>query len=559
MTDKIFDLQDNIIIVTDLHTIKYANRAFFRFFSEYSTIDDFNKNVSDISSLFEQVEQYGFIYKNMSSKDWNPKKFEWYEYVIFSANKICKVLIKDAIFNIKISIYNDNDYILTLSDITELVTFKNDLLSELQQKNIELEQKNSSLESTLQDKLEELQKLNKELEKILDEKVHENTTKDNLLTQQSKLEIMSQMITMLSHQWKQPLTAISAYMQGMKFKNDKNALTSDYIDEATADIVRLTKSLAETINDFQNFFKPDEKKEQVKLFDMIDKAHKLLEYTFIQNSIDFVYESKFDITLNIFPSKFLQVLLDIFQNSKDVLVSRMVNNPRLLVHVGIDHGSALILIKDNGGGIDEKIINKVFEPYFSTKNDHKRGLGLYMAHMIITQNLHGSIKAYNDNDGAVIAIKLPMVVEDKKSSHTVKVSTDEFDDLFEGYNDGIENIQISAKISLLDLFVILEFFIWYEAFLKQTNKLNHFRASLSNIINYLRVYDNPAKLDLLEQHREELFNLLGSIGNDLKILFYSIVEDREIYNLDKSLVSSFHQLFVILHRKDKATHIEFFN
>jgi signal transduction histidine kinase len=556
MTEKIFDLQDNIIIMTDLRTITYANKAFFRFFSEYNNIEEFNENIQDLSLLFKPVDQYGFIYKDMVEEKWNQKGYEWYEYVIFSANKICKVSIKDSIFSIKVSIYNERQYIITLSDISELVNFKNDLLKELQDKNDELYKINSSLEDKLQSKVNELQKLNKELEKRVTEQSSQNSQKDNIISQQSKFEIMGDLIDMLSHQWKQPITAISAHMQGFKLKKDKNLLTSEYIDDTTKDIVDLTKSLANTINDFKSFFKHSEKKEDFKLDFAIEKAHAFIDYSLVQNSINFEYKSNYDITVHTYISKFMQVMLDLFQNSKEILISRSIQNPKITVETTIDGEYACIVIKDNGGGIKDNILKDIFTKDISTK-----GLGLYMTKNIINEQLKGSIDATNGSDGAEFRIKIPMLfLKQDEESVQKTFCTNEFDDLFESYNDSIENIQISAKINLLDLFVILEFLVWFEEFLKHSNKLNHFRASISNIINYLKVYDNPVKLEHLEANRDELFSILGSIGNDLKILFYNIKEEKDIYNLDKSLVASFHQLFLVLNKnkKEKSSSIEFF-
>jgi signal transduction histidine kinase len=565
MFEKIFDLQDNIIIVTDLHKVNYANKSFFRFFSEYSSLDGFNDSISDIAEIFKPIDEFGFIYKDMLEQKWNKKNFTWYEYVIFNSDKTCRVSIKDSIFNIRVSLLNDKEYIINLSEITELVIFKNNLLQELEEKNSELHQINTSLEGKLQEQVKELQKLNKELESKVSKHEVDSAKIERKLINESKVELTTQMMKMLAHQWKQPLTAINAYNQSIKLKDDKDILNSEHIDRATTEIKVLVHSLTDRINDFEKFLKQDDIKENTKLTEIVNNAHSLIDYALSQNSIEFEYNSKYDLELDICPNKLMQVILEVLQNAQDILIERDVSSAKIEIESRLENSNAIIEIKDNGGGVDENLIDKIFEPYYTQKKKSSKGMGLYMAKKIIENSLDGTIDINNSDHGATISIKLPINIEEEVETKELRVSQkvsknieNEFVELFDNFNDSIENIQISTKINILDLFVIIEFLVWYEEFLRNYDSLSHFRATIANFINYLKIYNNPEKLEKLEANREELFNILLSMGDDLRILFMNLLKDEDIYNLDDSLVSTFHQLFLILNKKERNQQIEFF-
>jgi signal transduction histidine kinase len=563
MFEKIFDLQDNIIIITDLQKVVNANRAFFRFFSEYDNVEEFNKSINDIADIFVPLNEFGFIYKDIEKEPWNSKNFTWYEYVIFNAHKACRVSIKNSIFNIRVSIVNEKEYIINLSDITELVVFKNNLLEELESKNEELYKINSSLEGKLQEQVNELQRLNKELSTKVNKHEIDSAKIERNLINESKIELTSQMINMMAHQWRQPLTAINAYNQSIKLKKQKGKLNNDHLDKATDEIKNLVHSLDNNIKDFQDFFRHDNKKDKVSLNSVINRALSLISYAMSQNSIDIIFHQDIDIDLTIYANKLMQVFLEVLQNCEDVLIERKIESAKIEIKTIIENNFAIITIKDNGGGVDENIKNKIFEPYFSKKKNADRGMGLYMVKKILENSLAGEITVDNDLDGAIVSIKLPITLKNSEIETTVETSInehteEEFGELFENFNDSIENIQISKKINILDLFVIIEFLVWYEEFLKTYSNLSHFRTTIANFINYLKIYDNPEKLDKLETNREELFNILISMGDDLRNLYIKLSNNEDIYNLDNSLVSTFHQLFVILNKKDTTQRIEFF-
>jgi len=263
-------------------------------------------------------------------------------------------------------------------------------------------------------KIEKLIIEEKKLNSNLEQKVILETSKqkeqEQLLIQQTRLAAMGEMIGNIAHQWRQPLNALGLVLQNLKFSYDIGELNENMMSKSINKATMLTNSMSKTIDDFRNFFKPNKAKEEFSINENVFKAIELVESTFEHHHIKLekhfsLEEPKF----YGFPNEFSQVILNILTNAKDAIFENKIENPLVIVQTKIEDSNILISIKDNGKGISEEIINKIFEPYFTTKDESKgTGIGLYMSKLIIENNMGGKIEVKNDDEGAIFTIKLPI-------------------------------------------------------------------------------------------------------------------------------------------------------
>ena len=244
----------------------------------------------------------------------------------------------------------------------------------------------------------------------------ETKYKDKILFQQSKMASMGQMLENIAHQWRQPLSVISTTATSMELRSQIGIIDPKDQAKSLALINRTTQYLSQTIDDFRNFFRTDKVRTNFSVFESIEKNIKLLEGMFNKNDIKIVFEKELDIKVFNYENEFTQALINIFNNAKDALV-KIEGKRYIFINIGADDKHVFITIKDNGGGIEESIINNIFEPYFTTKHKSQgTGIGLYMTHQIIENNMKGKIEVKNINytyneieyRGASFRIKLPL-------------------------------------------------------------------------------------------------------------------------------------------------------
>ena len=225
--------------------------------------------------------------------------------------------------------------------------------------------------------------------------INKNREKDNMYAQQSKMAAMGEMLQNIAHQWRQPLSSISMLSSGVKFKKELDILDDKDLYKSMDDINKSTKYLSQTIEDFTDFFNPNKKVTLFNLEKTINKALNILEVQLKNKDIKII-QSIEDININGYENEFIQVIINICNNAKDELIKLNLKEKIILVEVKKKDNSVDILIKDNAGGIKEGIINRVFEPYFSTKHKSQgTGIGLYMSREIIVKHMKGSIIVQN--------------------------------------------------------------------------------------------------------------------------------------------------------------------
>jgi len=356
---KILDRNPNIILLSNGNKLIDVNARFLEFFN-IKNLKEFTNKYDCISDFFEKFNNIDFP-KNKLIDD-----MKWCEYLIQNQNNTNIVSIKKDIklytFSINASILNEEtkDILLSLQDITEL------------------------------------------------------KDKEKLIVQQSKMASMGEMLTNIAHQWRQPLSMISTTATSVSMQQEYGMLNDDKINKSMNDINNSAQFLSKTIDDFRNFFEKDKIQVEFCIKDVFAKTLQILDGSFRTNTI----EVKLDIdSIKVFglDSELMQVLINILNNAKDVFNTTKMHDKLLYIKAYKEDENIIISIQDNAGGIPDNIIDKIFEPYFTTKHQTQgTGIGLYMSYEIITKNMNGKLTASNEilthNDTSNLGAKFKIVI-----------------------------------------------------------------------------------------------------------------------------------------------------
>ncbi len=240
--------------------------------------------------------------------------------------------------------------------------------------------------------------------------IKESQKKDRALFYQSRLAQMGEMLSMIAHQWKQPLSEVSGIFMELETACKFKKINDDYILNCARDGDKITEFMSRTIEDFRNFFKPDKIKKRFCINSAIDEAFTLIGATISNSGIKINIKGEGEVYSYGYPNEFAQVILNIFLNARDVLASRKVFKPQITLKIYKKDDKSYLEIIDNAGGIDNRIIDNIFDPYFSTKERvDGSGLGLYMSKMIIEKSMKGRLWVENTKDGARFTIEVQNV------------------------------------------------------------------------------------------------------------------------------------------------------
>jgi len=249
--------------------------------------------------------------------------------------------------------------------------------------------------------------INHLLKKRIKKEVQKNRDNEKLIIQQSRLAQMGEMISMIAHQWRQPLNNLSVLNQTVVLKYKRNKLDDKIIDYFQTNSNKQIQNMSKTIDDFRDFFKPEKEKVNFCINDIISNTIEMVEPVFVTNEISINFENVEILNTIGYPNELGQVILNIINNSKDALLEKKIEKKKIDILLFKQNQDIIILIKDNANGIPSNIIDNIFDPYFSTKIEKDgTGLGLYMSKMIIEDHCDGKITASNDKDGAVFRIML---------------------------------------------------------------------------------------------------------------------------------------------------------
>lgn len=260
-------------------------------------------------------------------------------------------------------------------------------------------------ERQLRQKQLELERLNKTLEERVRQEVTRNQEKELLLIQQSRLAAMGEMIGNIAHQWRQPLNVIGLMFQTLPEYYHNGELNEETLEETVRQAMDVIGYMSRTTNDFRNFFKPDKEKREFSLQEVLDQSLSFLTPHLHYHNVEISLSVADDMRAVGYPNEYCQVLINILGNAKEVFIERAVAEPRISITAWAEQGRSVVTIADNGGGIREPILERIFEPYFTSKQGSEgTGLGLYMSKTIIEKNMQGSLTARNIEGGAEFRI-----------------------------------------------------------------------------------------------------------------------------------------------------------
>jgi PAS domain S-box-containing protein len=406
----------NTIVITNLDgNIVFANPKFEET-TGYTLKEAYMKNPRILKSGDQPISYYKELWKTISSgKVWKGE--------FKNKNKFGKYYWESAtITPVKNAAGEVVEYLAIKEDITERKLVEEKLekaLVDMEISNWEYKMLNKDLkqeveirnkvESELKLQKELLQELNENLASQIDQEVKKNREKDELMLLQSRQAAMGEMIGNIAHQWRQPLNAIGLMIYDLTDAFRFGEITNEYVDKSERDIKSVLEHMSRTIDDFRNFFKPNKEKQHFLLHEIVKTSVSFLDATLKNSGIRLITEVDKDIMLYGYSSEFAQVLLNIVNNSKDALQDHKPDKPVVRISGTVVQNKAIVVIVDNGGGIPADVIHKIYDPYFTTKEQGKgTGVGLYMSKTIIERNMGGSISVRNTRAGAEFKIEIPL-------------------------------------------------------------------------------------------------------------------------------------------------------
>lgn len=251
--------------------------------------------------------------------------------------------------------------------------------------------------------------------KLAQEQLHQ---RDILLQQQTRLAAIGEMMANIAHQWRQPLSAITSSISGLKLKQEYGLMEDNDITEVNDHILKNAEFLSKTIDNFRNFFKKDHIKRKFFIANSINETINIIKASYDNHFIQL--DKELDESIYYFGSDNMlsQVILNLLSNSKDALVQNHIAEKHVIISLSLNENNIRIEVKDNGGGIKEEIQEKIFDPYFTTKHQFQgTGLGLYMSNQIVQNHFNGQITVHNITTefgmGACFVIEFPSIEHDE--------------------------------------------------------------------------------------------------------------------------------------------------
>lgn len=254
----------------------------------------------------------------------------------------------------------------------------------------------------------------KELERfydLLEQKVVEETEKrrqsEQMLIQKGRLAAMGELLAAIAHQWRQPLNALALMLQDLGEAYVYGEVNEQFMHDVVQKGMEQIKFLSKTIDDFRDFLTPSRKKAAFNLYEAIVNTLSLIGGRYSSQNIEITINGDKNIQAAGYPNEFKQVILNILHNAADAIQRRHIKNGSIEIGLSLNTGHAITTIKDNAGGISPDIIDKIFDPYFTTKEEQQgTGIGLYMSRTIIEKNMDGRLCASNTGKGAMFTIEL---------------------------------------------------------------------------------------------------------------------------------------------------------
>lgn len=254
------------------------------------------------------------------------------------------------------------------------------------------------------------------MQERVDKAIEERSEQTKILVQQSKLASMGEMIGNIAHQWRQPLNALGLIVQKMEIFSKQGKLTNEMVEKNVDKATSIISNMSTTINDFRDFFKPNKQMEYFDLKAVVPDVINILEAGLkeAEISINILIEQP-KCEIYGYKNEFAQVIINLINNSKDALIEKDVSHKQIFISGKQKNNQVVFKISDNAGGISENIMDRIFEPYYTTKEEGKgTGIGLYMSKMIIEENMKGLMQVRNGETGA----EFSMIFKDTKGKQS---------------------------------------------------------------------------------------------------------------------------------------------
>ena len=263
------------------------------------------------------------------------------------------------------------------------------------------------------DGVKKMEELNDELENRVEKSVKQIRENEKMLISQSKQVIMGEMIEMIAHQWRQPITSIGMIANNILFDMALGEVKETDLKVSVDKINSQVMHLSKTIDDFRDFFKESKTKNSTNFIEIFEGAMLIIDKQLQKHDIETVLINKNDkISFYTYKNELIQVFLNILGNAKDAFDNKSIQKKQIIITMYANDNDISISIEDNAGGIQKELLEKIFEPYFSTKmKKNGTGLGLYMSKIIVEEHLHGSLNVKNSKNGAVFEITMPLKEE----------------------------------------------------------------------------------------------------------------------------------------------------
>jgi len=352
-----------------------------RFLSEFQS----NYYHSDIKQDNESIKESTFVIKNDSV-------ILGYGHVIFDIDNIIKdienqtgTVIQIALLEILLSLFVAYYLGRALTRNLTILDKACDNVSSEKEKIVPVDIHSG-------DEFEHLAYSFNKMQSNIQDEVHKNKESQLQLLNQSKMVALGEMIENIAHQWRQPLSVISTGATGMKMQKEFDCLSDEVFNNTCMTINENAQYLSQTIEDFKNFIKGDSKKEIFSIEDNMNSFLSLVQGSIKSNNINVLIDLDKDIKIDGYKNELIQCYLNIFNNSKDAFKDNKITNKYFFIDVSYENERFVIKLKDNAGGIPDDILQKIFEPYFTTKHKSQgTGLGLHMSYNLITQGMNGTI------------------------------------------------------------------------------------------------------------------------------------------------------------------------
>ncbi len=387
---------NNIISKTDVNgIITFVNSEFCKI-SGYTKEELLGRNHNIVRHPEVPSEKFELLWQSIS------KKQVYKDTVKNLAKDGSTFYVNTTIIPILDEKENIAEYIAIRYDVTKEVLLREELLK----KEAEYEELNRNLEKRVAEQTKELKELNQTLEERVRDEIEKNEEKQRVMFWQSRHASLGQMLANIAHQWRQPITELSLAMYNIKkaMQNENSADASKFYDESK----HIIKNMSQTIDDFTNFFSPDKERHYFNISDSIEEAVALLENIMNEQMISLKKEFQ-DIEVLGISNELTQVIINLINNSKDAFVHNSILLREISIRVKKESGFALIEFVDNAGGISKENIEKIFEPYFTTKHKSRgTGLGLFMSRMICEQGLGATLDVVSKKKTTTFSIKIPL-------------------------------------------------------------------------------------------------------------------------------------------------------